>query len=274
VIVVLDGQNLEWQSDLQGLTVIRNSENMGKVKSTLKAIAVANSDLILSVDSDTILSPNSLEQMVRNLEGDVEVVCARIEPLNQTTWIDRTRSDLYKKWHARPRLINGACFLARRETLEDCYPKLQTMVEDQELTRILSNPSKRWTICQEAVAKTEEPKNLPNLFHQLVRWAYGAQHLRSLKERRYRATLGMMLFVLVYADIPAFFSGLLRLDGGIILVSLIGPLLLTAVYSVTLTWNYYTPGVSLPRVVWYSLLETSAFVVGGTRFVVGRPPDW
>jgi cellulose synthase/poly-beta-1,6-N-acetylglucosamine synthase-like glycosyltransferase len=85
VIVVLDGGDLEWQSKREGIKILRNARNLGKVKSTLKALSSIKSELVLSVDCDTIVSPNSLERMAEGLKGDIEVVCARIEPLDRST---------------------------------------------------------------------------------------------------------------------------------------------------------------------------------------------
>jgi len=171
-----------------------------------------------------------LHETLQRLEG----VFARIAPLDTSTWIGRTRWDLYRKWHARPKLINGACFLARRETFSTFYPKLKTMVKDQELTRILNSPSRRWVICQKAVAKTEEPKNLRELFHQLVRWAYGSQHLRSMRERGYRAGLAIILFFFAYLGILSAVVALVRLDGIAFMVSLGGPLFLVSSLTTTI----------------------------------------
>ena len=274
VIVVLDGGDLEWQSKREDVKILRNARNLGKVKSTLKALSSTKSELILSVDCDTIVAPNSVECMAEGLKGDIEVVCARIEPLERSTWIGKTRSDLYRKWHARPKLINGACFLARRETFEEHYPTLRTMVEDQELTRILSKPSKRWTVCREAVARTEEPRNFRGLFHQLIRWAYGSQHLRSMKERGYKAALGMMLFLFVYIDILGSKSAIFSLDGPLLAESLFGPAFMITALTVGLTSRYYVRGSSLVRLLSYSVIEAVAFVVAGTRFIFGRAPPW
>ena len=270
----MDGQDLEWQPSRSGLTIVKNLTTMGKVQSTLKAVARVHAELILSVDCDTIVSPNSVERMADGLKGDIEVVCARIEPLDKSTWIGKARFDLYRKWHARPKLINGACFLARRETFEEHYPKLRTMVEDQELTRILSKPSKRWTVCQEAVARTEEPRNFRGLFHQLVRWAYGSQHLRSMKERGYKAALGMMLFLFVYIDILGSISAIFSRDGSLLAESLFGPAFMITALTIGLTSRYYARGSSLVRLLSYSIIEAVAFVVAGTRFIFGRAPPW
>ena len=273
VIVVLDGQDLEWQPSRSGLTVIKNLTTMGKVKSTLNAVARARAELILSVDCDTILSPDSCRKMELSLTDDIEVVCARIEPLDQSTWIGRTRADLYRKWHARPGLINGACFLARKKTFEANYPKLKTMVEDQELTRILSSPARRWTICQEAVVMTEEPRTIRSLFHQLVRWAYGSQDLRRMSEEHYKAKLAF-LFSLAFLGGLSAVSAAIQLNVVVFALSLAWPILLISAATTRNVTNYYAPGISLRRVVPYSIIEAVAFVVGGTRFVIGRPPKW
>lgn len=148
------------------------------------------------------------------------------------------------------------------------------MVEDQELTRILSTPSRRWTVCQETVASTEEPKNFRGLFRQLVRWAYESQHLRSMNERGYKAALGVMLFLFVYIDIFGSISAIVSFDGLLLAESLFGPAFIIIVLTIGLASRYYARGSSLVRLLSYSVVEAVAFVVAGTRFILNRVPSW
>lgn len=272
IVVVLTSPELEWQSSSPRVSVVRQQRTLRKAPAVLVGLSQAKGDLVLSVDCDTILADNALELMMATLTAEMEVVCARIYPLDTSTWIGKTRDDLYQKWHAQPRLINGACFLARRSTLETLLPQLTTMVEDQELTRFLESP-RRWTICQGAVAKTEEPRTLGGLFRQLVRWSYGSEELRAKIETHLR--LGATVFVAtgafaVLGAIAALSTG--ETFGSLVLGSalVIGYAGLVASYARL----YHTKGVTMRRTLPYAFVEAAAFIEASIRFVLRKAPPW
>jgi cellulose synthase/poly-beta-1,6-N-acetylglucosamine synthase-like glycosyltransferase len=271
IIVVLDSSALQWESDLPHVSALKNPRNVGKVASILRALFRARGDLILCVDGDTILSSDSVEQMLSSLAGDVEVVCSRIAPLDTTTWIERTRNDLYRKWHAFPRLINGACFLAHRETLEVYLPQLGTMVEDQELTWLLG--PKRWTICQSSVVRTEEPRNLSGLYRQMVRWCYGSSDLRTKCAKGYRAALAFINFIILDCFLATIVA--LARGGGLLSLSpLAVPVMMFLIWAAGFAKGHYMKGSSLMRIVPYSMVESSAFMVASARLTLRIPPRW
>jgi len=272
IIVVLASPELEWQSASPLVSVVKQSRSLRKAPAVLVGLSRAKGDLVLSIDCDTILADNALGLMVASLTSEMEVVCARIRPLDTSTWIGKARDDLYQKWHAQPRLINGACFLARRSTLETLLPQLTTMVEDQELTRFLNSP-RRWTICQGAVAKTEEPRTLGDLFRQLVRWSYGSEELRAKIEAHLR--LGATIFVATgaLAFLGAMFALLVGETFGFLVL---GSALVLGYAGLVVSYArlYRMKGVTMRRTLPYAFIEAAAFVTASIRFVLRKAPPW
>jgi peptidoglycan-N-acetylglucosamine deacetylase len=252
IVVVLDGPNLVWKSKLANIKVVQSPENEGKVSATLRGCSAATGSLILSVDDDTILPPECLEHLLLHLQDEIEVVCARIEPMDVRGWIGRARDDLYRKSHTRPGLINGACFLTSKRLLEEYYPTFTTLVEDQELTRKLSKPYRHWMVCQEARVKTREPGSPRQLFHQMVRWSYGTRQLDA-KRMGHGYRISMALFVL----------------NPFLVVMLLLP-----IGTLVLTYRYHSSGASTLRLALYSLVETMAAEVATIRYVLYRKPSW
>lgn len=271
IVVVLDNPELTWESNLANVKVLRSPRNEGKILATLRGCENMESNMVLSVDDDTILPPNCLEHLLMHLQDEVIAVCARIEPVDTSNWIGRTRDDYYRKSHTRPGLINGACFLVRKQTLQELYPSFTTMVEDQELTRILSQPYRRWMVCQEARVKTREPETLRQLFRQLVRWGYGTKQLDAKRQGRlYRPGIAVFLLFPLIMAVGAVPAGLAQAS----LVAIFWFSLPLVLGPVFLAQRYYSKGASKIRLWAYSFVETLALMVAATRYVLNWKPRW
>jgi cellulose synthase/poly-beta-1,6-N-acetylglucosamine synthase-like glycosyltransferase len=271
VIVVLDDPKLEWLPKRAGIRVLHSKRNEGKVSATVAGCQAADGDLILSVDDDTILAPSCVEHLKLHLQDEILAVCARIEPIDTSTWIGRAREDMYRKSHTRPGLINGACFLMRKSSFEEFYASLTTMVEDQELTRILNKPYRRWMVCQEARVKTSEPNSLARLFHQLVRWGYGTRELDA-KEKGggYRTVITAGLLIPVVSVVESSARGLEEVVAAVIFWSF----LLLVPITILQFRRYNSKGASTWRLAAYSFIEVVSLVVAAIRYALHWKPKW
>src|SRR5688572_7032933 len=52
------------------VTVLRNDVNMGKRRSITRAVRAASTEIIVSVDSDVIIAPDAVRQLIRRFTSD------------------------------------------------------------------------------------------------------------------------------------------------------------------------------------------------------------
>ncbi|WP_406044883.1 bifunctional polysaccharide deacetylase/glycosyltransferase family 2 protein [Micromonospora sp. NBC_00898] len=184
---------------LAGVRVVRVPGG-GKAAALNAGVALARHDLLVMVDADTVVDPDALHRLVQPF-GDPRVgaVAGNVKVGNRRRLIGRWQHieyvigfsldrRLYDTLHCMP-TIPGALGAFRREAvLAAGGLSRATLAEDTDLTMGIHRAGWRVVYEETAVARTEAPSTLPQLWRQRYRWSYGTmqalwRHRRSLVER-------------------------------------------------------------------------------------------
>jgi cellulose synthase/poly-beta-1,6-N-acetylglucosamine synthase-like glycosyltransferase/peptidoglycan/xylan/chitin deacetylase (PgdA/CDA1 family) len=221
VIVVDDGStddtaNIVVSLHLPGVRLLRQS-NAGKPAALNAGIARAHGDIIVLVDGDTVFDRTAVGRLVQPFaDPAVGAVSGNTKVANRKgllgRWqhleyvigfnLDRRLYDLAKCMPTVP----GAIGAFRREVLHQVggVPN-DTLAEDTDLT--MATLRAGWLVRYEesAIAWTEAPSTLRQLWRQRYRWCYGTmqavwKHRRSLRERGPAGRLGRrgLIYVTVF----------------------------------------------------------------------------
>jgi len=201
VIVVDDGSTdgtaaIVRNLGLPNVTVIRQ-RNAGKPAALNRGIAEAWHDVLVLVDGDTIFAPGAISLLVHQLsQPDVGAVSGNTKVANRKGLIGRWQHLEYVMGFNLDRrmfdmlgtmpTVPGAIGAFRRAALADVGGvSSDTLAEDTDLTMAICRMG--WRIGYEpaAVAWTEAPATLSQLWRQRYRWCYGTmqsmwKHRRSL----------------------------------------------------------------------------------------------
>ncbi|GAA0417828.1 bi-functional transferase/deacetylase [Actinoplanes capillaceus] len=203
VVVVDDGStdgtaDLVDRMDLPHVRVVR-VPNGGKPNALNTGVALAKHDLIVMVDGDTVFEPDALHRLVQPFgDPSVGAVAGNVKVGNRetmvATWqhieyvigfnLDRR---LYEVLNCMP-TVPGAIGAFRREALAQVGGVSdETLAEDTDVTMALCRKGWRVVYVEDALAWTEAPTTLEQLYRQRYRWSYGTmqamwKHRRSLFE--------------------------------------------------------------------------------------------
>ncbi|GGQ84337.1 bifunctional polysaccharide deacetylase/glycosyltransferase family 2 protein [Couchioplanes azureus] len=203
VIVVDDGSTDDTATIVEGLRlpgvrVIRQA-NAGKPAALNTGIAAARGDLLVLVDGDTVFAPDAVTRLVQPF-ADVSVgaVSGNTKVANRGgllgRWqhleyvigfnLDRRMFDIARCMPTVPGAIGGFRRAALREVggVSDA-----TLAEDTDLTMAVIRAGWRVVYEESAIAWTEVPATLGQLWRQRYRWCYGTmqamwKHRRSVVE--------------------------------------------------------------------------------------------
>ncbi|HEU5159685.1 MAG TPA: bifunctional polysaccharide deacetylase/glycosyltransferase family 2 protein [Streptosporangiaceae bacterium] len=204
VIVVDDGSTDQtaWLVDALGLPEVRLicQDNGGKPAALNTGIGHAAHDVLVLVDGDTVFQPDTLGRLVAALAGpDVGAVSGNTKVANRGgllgRWqhieyvigfnLDRRMFDVLECMPTVP----GAIGAFRRAALASVGGvSRDTLAEDTDLTMAIRRAGWRVVYEETAVAWTEAPASLRQLWRQRYRWCYGTlqamwKHRRSVIER-------------------------------------------------------------------------------------------
>jgi len=173
------------------LAVIRNPQNAGKRRSIIHAVRRSASELIVSVDSDVVIEPSAIRQLVRRFTSEqIAAVGGWVDVRNKhDNWL--TRMQTVKYWYAyfamrniewalqRVLCLSGCLTAYRRSVLVELEPVLEHRAllgvpikygEDRFLTRQIVKAGYRTTITLDARCRTYVPTTLASYFSQQLRW--------------------------------------------------------------------------------------------------------
>ncbi|HEX4419786.1 MAG TPA: glycosyltransferase [Kofleriaceae bacterium] len=173
------------------LTVVRNPQNLGKRRSIIDAVRRSTSEIIVSVDSDVVIDPAAIRQLVRRFTRPaIAAVGGWVDVRNKhDNWL--TRMQTVKYWYAyfamrniewalqRMLCLSGCLTAYRRAVLVELEPVLAGRAllgvpikygEDRFLTRQIVKAGYRTTITLDARCQTYVPATLATYFSQQLRW--------------------------------------------------------------------------------------------------------
>jgi biofilm PGA synthesis N-glycosyltransferase PgaC len=187
--------------------------NTGKSGALNRGILAMDADVVVTLDADTVLAPQTVGNLARHFavdrDGRLGAVAGVIRVGNRTRnlltrWqaleyltqigVDRSAHDAF----GAIVIVPGACAAWRRKAvLAAGGYSHETLAEDCDLTLSLHRAGWRVTQDDEAVAYTEAPEDVDGLLAQRTRWSYGTMQAifkhRDLLLRPRWGWLGMLV---------------------------------------------------------------------------------
>ena len=174
-----------------GFRVIYLPENRGKRHAQVAAITTSTAEIVVAVDSDTVIAPDGLRQLIAGLDdAGVGAVMGEMLAANAgATWLTRLIDMRY--WYACNQeraaqshfgavlCCSGPFSAYRRDVLEqvlDSYvgqtfrTRRSTYGEDRYLTGLVLRSSMRTAYVPRARARTVVPQRIPPFLRQQLRW--------------------------------------------------------------------------------------------------------
>lgn len=190
-----------------------SQKNGGKSAALNNGLTVTRTEVVVTLDADTVVSPTTIATLVRHFAardaGTLGAVAGTVKVGNRarnllTRWqaleyvvqigIERAAQDSLRAIS----IIPGACAAWRREAILAAggYSH-DTLAEDCDLSLTLHELGYRVTQDDESVARTEAPDTVDALLKQRTRWMYGtmqavAKHRGMILRPRY-GWLGMFV---------------------------------------------------------------------------------
>jgi len=307
-VIVVDDGSTDGTADivrhlrLPGVRVVRQP-NAGKPAALNTGIARARGDILVLVDGDTVFEPDAVGRLVQPLSvPDVGAVSGNTKVANRGgllgRWqhmeyvigfnLDRRLFDVARCMPTVP----GAIGAFRRAAVVDVGGvSAQTLAEDTDFTMALIRAGWRVAYASDAIAWTEAPGSLKQLWRQRYRWCYGTmqaswKHRRALVQRGAAGRLGrrgltyLLLFQVLLplcgclVDVYGLY-GALFLPLGYVAAVWAGFTLvqvLTAGYALHLDGERYGPLWSLPlqQIVYRQLMYLVVIQATVTALLGGR----
>jgi cellulose synthase/poly-beta-1,6-N-acetylglucosamine synthase-like glycosyltransferase len=261
---------------LPGVRLVRQT-NAGKPAALNTGIGLARGDLIVLVDGDTVFEPDAVGRLVQPFaDPAVGAVSGNTKVANRRGLIGRWQHLEYVVGFNLDRrlfdiaecmpTVPGAIGAFRREALRDTggVPAV-TLAEDTDLTMATLRAGWRVVYEETAIAWTEAPSSLRQLWRQRYRWCYGTmqamwRHRGALRERGAAGKLGRrgLLYLILFqillplcapvVDVYAVY-GFLFLPGrevALVWLGFTAVQVLTAGYALRLDRERYGPLWTLP----------------------------
>jgi len=199
IVVVDDGSSDETAAIARGLDIpyvrVIRQANTGKAGALNRGIAAARGEILVLVDGDTIFQPDTLGRLVAPMRAaDVGAVSGNTKVANRRGFLggwqhveyvmgfnlDRRLFDMLGTIPTVP----GAIGAFRRAALSAVGGvSTDTLAEDTDLTMALCRTPWRVVYVPDAIAWTEVPSSLSQLWRQRYRWSYGTMQAMC-KNRR------------------------------------------------------------------------------------------
>ncbi|MCU7730480.1 bifunctional polysaccharide deacetylase/glycosyltransferase family 2 protein [Actinoplanes sp. KI2] len=270
----------------------------GKARALNTGTALANDDLVVMVDADTVVTPDAVDNLVQPFADPlVGAVAGNVKVGNRKSLLGKWQHieyvigfnldrRLYDTFGCIP-TVPGALGAFRRSALAEVGGlSTGTLAEDTDLTLAIQQAGWRVVYQESAVAYTEAPATAGQLWRQRYRWSYGTMQAlwkhRHGRFGRTRITFIALFSVLLpllapLIDLMAVY-GLFFLDRQITIIGWLAMLFVqtvTAILAFRLDRESLRPLWTLPlqqvvyRQVMYAVLLASALAA-----LTGRRLGW
>ena len=189
-VVVVDDGSTDRTSDIVAAmnhpqVVLVRQENAGKPAALNTGLALAQHELVVMVDGDTIFEPETIPNLVRPFaDPAVGAVSGNAKVANRGGLLGRWQHIEYvigfnmdRRWYDLAKCmptVPGAVGAFRATALRDVGGVSDdTLAEDTDLTMSLGRAGWRIVYQEDARAWTEAPASLRALWRQRYRWCYG-----------------------------------------------------------------------------------------------------
>ncbi|MEV4133964.1 bifunctional polysaccharide deacetylase/glycosyltransferase family 2 protein [Dactylosporangium sp. NPDC049742] len=223
-VVVVDDGSTDDTADvvrrlaLPGVRLIRQA-NAGKPAALNTGVAAARGELLVLVDGDTVFEPDAIGRLVQPFaDPSVGAVSGNTKVANRGgllgRWqhleyvvgfnLDRRMFDLGECMPTIP----GAIGAFRRAALFDTDGvPADTLAEDTDLTMAILRAGWRVVYADRAIAWTEAPSSLRQLWRQRYRWCYGTmqaawKHRRAIGEGGHLGRRGLVYLAVFQMLLP------------------------------------------------------------------------
>lgn len=173
------------------VTVMQNPENMGKRRGLIRAVQRAETEIIVSVDSDVVVAKDAIAQLMRRFtRPEIAAVGGRVHVLNKhENWLTKMQTIKYffgyeylknvERYFSTVMCLSGCLTAYRREVLIELEPILEDRNlfgipikygEDRFLTRQIVKKGYGTVLTMDAICHTIAPNTLTKYFSQQLRW--------------------------------------------------------------------------------------------------------
>ncbi|MGC1211787.1 MAG: glycosyltransferase [Micromonospora sp.] len=252
-VIVVDDGSTDGTADLvdalglDGVRVIRKP-NGGKASALNTGIRYASHDIIVMVDADTVFEPDAIRRLVEPFtDPRVGAVAGNVKAANRRGLLGQWQHieyvigfNLDRRFYEMLRCmptVPGAIGAFRRQALVGAGGMSDdTLAEDTDITMALLRDGWRVVYQDRALAWTEAPATVADLWKQRYRWSYGTmqamwKHRHAVRDRGASGRFGRFGLPML-----AFFGVLLPLLGPVLdLMALYGLLFLDSTKT-ALAW--------------------------------------
>jgi cellulose synthase/poly-beta-1,6-N-acetylglucosamine synthase-like glycosyltransferase/peptidoglycan/xylan/chitin deacetylase (PgdA/CDA1 family) len=307
-VIVVDDGSTDATSDivmslrLPGVRLIRQT-NAGKAAALNTGLAAARTELVVMVDGDTVVEPDTVgllaahfaDPTVGAVSGNAKVgnrrgLLGRWQHIEYVIGFNLDRR-MYDVLACMPTVPGAVGAFRRSAVLAAGGVGEDTLAEDTDLTMALERAGWRVTYEERAVAWTEAPASLGQLWKQRYRWCYGTlqaiwKHRRAMVEGGAAGRLGRrgLPYLLVFqvalpmlapiVDVAALVALLTGSSGKTVLIWL-GFLvlqLIPAIVAFRLDGERLTPLLALPlqqfvyrQLMYLIVVQSVATMLSGAR---------
>lgn len=246
ILVINDGSTDETSAVLRAafpneprLRVI-DRPNQGKWSALNHGLEVSTSDIVVTLDADTLFEPHSIEELIRPfVDPNIAASAGNAKVGNRINILTRwqaleyiTTQNLDRRANALLNCITvvpGAVGAWRRSVVLSVGGfRPDTLAEDAELTVRLLKDKHKVVYADRAIAWTEAPEKTRDLFRQRFRWMFGtlqtAWKYRELLFKKGSGTLGFIalpnvfLFQVLFAFLAPLMDAAILLSGAFFLL--------------------------------------------------------
>ncbi|MDF6044518.1 glycosyltransferase [Streptomyces sp. JH14] len=310
VIVVDDGSSDRTYEIAESIpdsrVMVVRQPNAGKASALNTGLAWAHFDIVVMIDGDTVFEPEAIRNLIQPLAdprvgavsgntkvGNRQGVLGRWQHLEYVIGfnLDRRMFDVMECMPTVP----GAIGAFRRDALMGVGGVSEdTLAEDTDLTMALCRTGWRVVYEESAVAWTEAPASVRQLWKQRYRWCYGTlqamwKHRRALVERGPAGKLGrrgltylalfqtLLPLLAPLVDVFALYGLLFQSAGqaGLVWLGFTAVQVFSAVYALRLDREKFEPLWSLPLQIFvYRQLMYLVVVQSVVTALLGNRLGW